>query len=70
MTSFKAFCVWKWGGEGGRGGGKGRGKGKEREKRKGERKDSYSRIPMAEQQTVTSRTNVTNIASLYSDHSL
>jgi hypothetical protein len=32
------------GGEGGRGGGKG----KERKKRKGERKDSYSRIPIAE----------------------
>jgi hypothetical protein len=49
------------GGEGGRGGGKGRGKGKERKKREGERKDSHSRIPIAEQQNATSHTNVTNV---------
>jgi hypothetical protein len=36
------------GGEGGRGGGKKGRRGKERKKRKGERKDSYSRIPIAE----------------------
>jgi hypothetical protein len=49
------------GGEGGRGGGR-KGKAKERKRRKGERKDSDSRIPIAEQMNMTSRATVTNVS--------
>jgi hypothetical protein len=62
MVVFEYIRLRKWGGKGRKRRGK---KERKRKKRKGERKDSYSRIPIAEQEKIMSHVHSDKCLRIY-----